>query len=252
MTATGRSETLARLLPYVERARGFSGWDLSLIRERNLDGPVPWDYEAIASEHARPGTSVVDFGTGGGEVLTRIAASSAARFVATEAWGVNAAVAHERLRPRIPLVHCDSERPPFRAVSFDLVLSRHEAIAPAEVDRVLRPRGTFLTQQVVPDTWPELRDFFPRATVFPDHYREYAGWFERHSYELALRRHDYRVAWDTLGDVALHLLIAPWTLPDFDIERDLDALIALEAALTTPEGIVMHDGRYLLEARKPS
>lgn len=248
-----RSETLTRLLPYVERARGFSGWDLGFIRERNLDAPPPWDYEAIAADRVQPGTLAVDFGTGGGEVLARIAAGSGATFVATEAWGVNAVVARDHLRPLgVPLVHCDSERPPFREETFDVVLSRHEAITTAEVDRLLRPGGTFLTQQVVPDTWPELREFFPRATVFPDHYRDYAGWFEAHGYEVSLRRHDYRIAWASLGDLVLHLLIAPWAIPDFDVGRDIDALMAVEAALTTPDGIVMRDGRYLLEAHKPA
>jgi len=149
-------------------------------------------------------------------------------------------------------LRCDSERPPLRDATFDLVLSRHEAIDPAEVDRVLTPGGTFLTQQVTPDYWPELRPFFPRATIFPDHYRGYAAWFEAHVYAVTLRRHDYRVAWESLGDLVAHLLVAPWTIPDFEVERDIEALLALEAALTTSEGIVLTEGRYLLEARKPA
>src|SRR6185312_14068313 len=95
----------------------------------------------------------------------------------------------------------------------------------------LATAGTFLTQQVTPDFWPELRPFFPRATIFPDHSRGYTAWFEAHGYAVTLRRHDYRVAWESLGDLVAHLLVAPWTIPDFEVERDIEALLALEAAL---------------------
>ncbi len=36
------------------------------------------------------------------------------------------------------------------------------------------------------------------------------------------------------------------------MERDIDALLALESDLGTRDGIVMTEGRYLLEVRKPS
>ncbi|HXU24084.1 MAG TPA: methyltransferase domain-containing protein, partial [Tepidiformaceae bacterium] len=196
------AEEIARLQPFVERARDFSGWDLGFIEVRLLDPGPPWDYEALAAGRVRHARQGVDFGTGGGEVLQRILGHVQRRdgsFLATEQWVVNAPVARDRLRALgIPVLRCDSERPPLRGAAFDLVLSRHEAIDPTEVDRVLAPGGTFLTQQVTPDVWPELRPFFPRATVFPDHYRGYAAWFEAHGYAVTLRRHDYRVTWASL------------------------------------------------------
>ncbi|MGH2631858.1 MAG: class I SAM-dependent methyltransferase, partial [Tepidiformaceae bacterium] len=234
------AEEVARLQPFVERARGFSGWDLGFIGVRLLDAGLPWDYEAIAAERVHRAGKIVDFGTGGGEVLARVLALSDGRagsVIATEQWRVNAPLARDRLRPLgVPVLRCDSERPPLRDASVDLVLSRHEAIDPAEVDRVLTPGGRFLTQQVTPDVWSELRRFFPRATVFPDHYRGYARWFEAHGYGVTLQRHDYRVAWASLGELVVNLLVTPWTIPDFDVARDIEALLALEAALTTPEG----------------
>src|SRR6185437_12474628 len=193
------AEEIARLQPFVERARDFSGWDLGFIEVRLLDPGPPWDYEALAAGRVRHARQGVDFGTGGGEVLQRILGHVQGRdgsFLATEQWVVNAPVARDRLRALgVPVLRCDSERPPLRGAAFDLVLSRHEAIDPTEVDRVLAPGGTFLTQQVTPDVWPELRPFSPRATVFPDHYRGYAAWFEAHGYAVTLRRHDYRVTW---------------------------------------------------------
>jgi len=46
------------------------------------------------------------------------------------------------------------------------------------------------------------------------------------------------------------LLVAPWTIPEFDVERDLDALLAFESAQGTEEGLVVTECRYLLVGRK--
>ncbi len=208
-----RAAEIARLQPFVARARDFSGWDLSIVRTRHVEPGPPWDYVALAHARAASARRVVDFGTGGGEVLARIAAGLDATFVGTEQWSVNARVAADRLRHQgIGVVRGDSARPPLRHASVDLALSRHEGVDPAEVDRVLAPGGAFLTQQVAPDNWPELRRYFPRATVFADHYHGYAAWFRARGYAVELQRHDAAVAWETLGDLVLNLLIC-WDDP---------------------------------------
>jgi SAM-dependent methyltransferase len=242
-----------RLRPYIQRARGFSGWDLSFIRMRILDAPPAWDYVARARELAAKATRVLDIGTGGGEVYSDVLAGQPGRFVACEEWVVNAGVARDRLGPLgVPVVRCQTgERAlPFPSRAFDLVLARHEAIDPVEVDRILSPGGTFLTQQVIPDVWPELHRCFPRAAVFPDHWREYPAALRALGYDVQAQRQDYRVTFESLGDLVAMLLISPWEIPAFDPESDLDALLALESELSTPEGIVLRDGRYIVEARK--
>ncbi len=142
-------------------------------------------------------------------------------------------------------------RLPFRDGAFDVFLSRHEAIDPVECDRVLAPGGTFLTQQCSPRDWRELRRFFPRQTVHPEHDREYPEGFRAMGYEVSFQRHDYKVAFGSLGDLVFMLMTAPWTIPDFDPQLEIDALMAVEAELSTADGIVLSEGRYLLEARKP-
>lgn len=70
----------------------------------------------------RDSKSAVDLGTGGGEVLGRIADGvHFARLTATEQWPPNARLAYERLRPLgIATVWCEAEgaRMPFRPVSL--------------------------------------------------------------------------------------------------------------------------------------
>ena len=243
----------ARLRPVVERARRFSGWS-DYPRSRHL-GPAPsWSYEERARELLRTARSVVDLGTGGGERFGDYCAGYRGRAVATEEWAVNAPVAAARLRPLgIEIVRCQSLRLPFAAESFDLVLDRHEELAPEEVARVLAPGGRVLTQQVSPDHWRELRRFFLRANLGSgDLFDEYRDGFAAAGLEIVdARTHTVDAAYSGLGDFVHMLCITPWTIPDFDpLGKDLDALLDLERNLTTEDGLVLTDARFLIEARK--
>lgn len=250
---TTPADRIAELRPYVARAKAFSGWDHSAVRVKTLGPDIPWDFETTARAYASAASRVLDLGTGGGERYAGIARNLAANFVASEAWGVNARVAYDRLLPLgIPLVWATSEQPPFAGASFELVLSRHEAVDPDEVDRMLASGGRFLTQQVMPNHWPELRAHFPRQTVFERHDQAYPAAFRRLGYEVTMQTLEYHVAFETLGDLVFMLITAPWEIPDFDFETEIEALLALERACLTPDGIVLSEGRYMLAARKPA
>jgi SAM-dependent methyltransferase len=248
-----RERAAGELRRVVERARNFSGWSFPDVEMQILD-EAPWDYEALARDYARRATSIVDLGTGGGELFERVAsAATQAQRVASEEWHVNAPVAARRLCPLgIDVVHAQSECPPFRDAAFDLVLSRHEAIAPREIARILAPGGIFLTQQVANDDWRELDAFFPERTVFPDHYRIYQDELRSAGFDVQARSHVGRLAFGSVADVAFMLLASPWDLPGFDPLASVDALLALEDATRTDDGIVLTYARYLLIARKPA
>jgi hypothetical protein len=66
-------------------------------------------------------------------------------------------------------------------------------------------------------------------------------------------RHETPVAYEELGDLVMNLLMAPWEVSNFDpLGRDLAALLDLDTALTTDDGLVLTEARYLIEARKPA
>ena len=248
-----RAEALRRLRPYVERARDFSGWDFSDLKARNLEPGPPWDYERLARAYAGTAASVLDMGTGGGEVLARIRDGLPPRVVATEEWEVNAPVAKRRLAPlAVEVVRCRSLRLPFKDATFDLVLNRHEELAPIEVARVLQRGGRIVTQQVGRHDWRELDRHFPRKTDFGDLFGEYVRGFEANGLMvISSLEHDYKVAYPSLGEVVYMLAVAPWTVPDFDLERDLGALLALEAECQMEDGLVLTESRFLVVAEKP-
>jgi hypothetical protein len=59
------------------------------------------------------------------------------------------------------------------------------------------------------------------------------------------------VAYPSLGEFVYMLAVASWTIPAFDLEADLDALLALEADCLRDEEFVVTEDRYLIIARKP-
>ena len=137
----------------------FAGWDFSWLAARSSIEPLPWSYRREVARYVGSTVTMLDMGTGGGEVLSRLR-SRPRRTVATEAWPPNVPVAAARLRPLdIPVVRDEGSpnntepdgsggRLPFRDGAFGLVINRHEAFRATEVGRVLKPGGAFVTQQV--------------------------------------------------------------------------------------------------------
>jgi hypothetical protein len=87
---------------------------------------------------------------------------------------------------------------------------------------------------------------------FPDHFKLYREGLDRHALTIErAERHEERVRFATLGDVVYLLLVAPWTVPDLDVEREIDTLLALEDGLHDGQGIVFTETHYILVATRP-
>lgn len=240
-----------RLRPFVERSRAFTGWEFHDIALRNLDPPPLWDFGRVVDAQAGGRRSVLDLGTGGGEWLSSLRPFLPSNVVATEEWSKNAPIAFRVLSPLgVRLVRAKSVCLPFRNRSFDLVIDRHEAFEPTEVDRVLMRGGCFVTQQVGRHDWKELRRYFPRMTDFGDQRSEYSNALADRGFAVESSEHDARVAYASLGDFVFMLCISPWTIPEFSVETDLDSLLAFESECLTEDGLVVTECRYLIVARK--
>lgn len=246
-----RDRELARLKPWTDKALHFSGWDLSSVQPRLLEQGPAWDYEKIVREYASGKKQVLDIGTGGGEVLSRIRSSLPHTTLATEEWNVNAPVAKRLLAPLdVDVIRCRSMRLPFRSQLFDLVLDRHEELDPAEICRALSEGGHVVTQQVG-DHWRELKRYFPRASDFSKIYSDYVRGFKEAGLRiLRNEQHYYRIAYKSLGEFVYLLSVAPWEVPGFSLENDLDALLALESRQMTPDGLTLTESRFLIIAQK--
>lgn len=240
---------LEELNRYADAARGLEGWELDYSPEPLTEGP-PWDYESMARSLAAESGRVLDLGTGGGEVMSRIIAGLRCTVVATEEWVVNAPVAARTLRGRASVVRASAVQLPFADASFDLILSRHEAIDPAEIARVLDTPGRFLSQQVIPDLWHELRSVFPDMTMFPDHFSAYRAGLGEAGLEVEYVDEFRRpVEFRKLGHLVYHLVAAPWTIPNFDVASHLEGLQTLQQQIDSGQPLVLTEGYYVIQAR---
>ena len=144
-----------------EESASIVGWDWSHLDGRISEDPTPWNYEGIARDLLIESKSVLDMGTGGGELLSSFG-SLPPRVAATEIDKSFAAVARKRLVPLgVEVVECDHDRgTPFEDGEFDLVLNRHSSLPVDEIFRVLSPGGVFFSQQVDPQVEGDIREAF--------------------------------------------------------------------------------------------
>jgi SAM-dependent methyltransferase len=232
------------------------GWDFSWLNGRAAEQRPSWGYSRLAAERMAVASAAVDIGTGGGEVLAAIPALPA-RMAATEAWPPNVTVAAARLRPRGVAVVAAGVRPglPFRPGVFDLVLSRHPVETWwAEVARLLRPGGTFLSQQIGAGTVRELREFMmgpqpPSTRRSPERARAAAE--DAGLVVTDLRAESLRTEFYDVGAVVYFLRKVIWNVPDFTVARYRAQLAALHERIGADGAFVTYAKRFLIEARKP-
>src|SRR5207245_3404549 len=88
-----RVKATDRLRPFIEKARGFRGWSLEEVAPTRIGPRYPWDYRHRAADLFGRASSVLDMGTGGGELFADLCRGRRGRAVATEPWHVNAPIA---------------------------------------------------------------------------------------------------------------------------------------------------------------
>jgi SAM-dependent methyltransferase len=236
-----------------DAAAPFQGWDFNYLNGRISEAKPDWDYPAQAAAVARRSRDILDIDTGGGEFLSSLAPFPG-RATAVEGFVPNLAVARQRLGPLgIPVLQADAAvHLPFEDGVFDLLLNRHGAIQCAEIHRVLKRGGAFLTQQVSGDNLVDLMDRFGAKPAWP------ANTLDQVSRHLVALGFDIRVgkAWSgpvtfsDVGALVYFLKAIPWIIEGFDVERDLEPLMALHAALQAGYPLQFTCNRFLIEAVK--
>jgi SAM-dependent methyltransferase len=240
------------------------GWDFSWFEGRATEERPPWGYarmlgQRMAALAGVPGAAAADLQTGGGEVLATIPAAPS-MLVATESWRPNVEVARRNLAPlgaRVVQVQDEYADLPFADVSFDLVVSRHPVdVRWDEVARVLKPGGSYFSQDVgdgsvgeltefmmgpQPDTGGQTRD--PKWSVMG---AETAGLTV-----VQVREFRGRMEFRDIAAVVHFLRKVIWIVPGFSPDAYLHRLRALHERIESAGPFVATSVRFLFEARKP-
>ncbi|NEA56990.1 class I SAM-dependent methyltransferase [Streptomyces sp. SID13666] len=235
------------------------GWDFSWLDGRASEERPSWGYARAMGERMARATAALDIQTGGGEVLAGVPRLPALT-VATESWPPNVAKATALLHPLGAVVVADEDEPPlpFGDAAFDLVVSRHPVTTWwTEIARVLRPGGTYFSQQVGPASVFELVEYFlgplpaeVKRGRHPDDARTAA---EAAGLEvLDLRMETLRTEFHDIGAVIYFLRKVIWMVPGFTVEQYRTELKALDEQIRTDGSFVAHTTRFLIEARKSS
>jgi SAM-dependent methyltransferase len=237
-------------------AAPVEGWDFSWFEGRATEERPPWGYARHMAERMARADAALDVETGGGEVLGEIDRAPGL-LVATESWPPNVAVARDRLRPLGAHVVAVADSPalPFVDDVFDLVVSRHPVVVLwDEIARVLRPGGTYFSQQIGPRTNRELTDFFmePRPVNERRSAASARAAAEAAGLEVVdLRECALRVEFFDVGAVVYFLRKVLWTVPGFTPEAYAERLRAMHERIRS-DGMFSSTGRRLLvEARRP-
>jgi SAM-dependent methyltransferase len=232
----------------------FSGWDFSHLKDRLFDESPPWDYIEMARQFVQKSEAVLDIGTGGGELFASLAPFPK-HAVATESWEPNIPVARNKLEPTgVKVVGVKSEDDtPFKDGEFDTVLNRHADFKPAEIYRILRPGGTFLTQQVGGNNLWDLAEEFDATLPYKKLTFDY---WQREIQDagLVLKQAEEwqgKMEFMDIGALAYFIKAVPWQVPGFDIDRDIHYLEKLHHKLENGERLAYTQIRFLFQAEKP-
>lgn len=233
------------------------GWDFSSVRA--VRDPAPWDYEDVVLSSG-PRQSVLDIGTGGGELLGHMYASvNWENVIALDHSQRMAAAAKTNLGGRAPLVVGDAAAVPARPGWFDLVLDRHASVDPGEVARLLRSGGVFITQQVGPRNTQSIFDAFGWGSNWlqfaqddppPRRCKDLAGDFRALGCVVE-RVEEYEVGYAFLDLDSLVFFLKSAPMPEaFDPARHVDGVNRLLAGSLSDRGVETTEHRELLVVRR--
>ncbi len=241
-----------------------NGWDFSWFEGRATEERPPWGYARLLGERMAalagvPGAAALDLQTGGGEVLASVPAAPPV-LVATESWPPNLPVATgnlARLGARVVAVDDPVGDLPFADATFDLVVSRHPVgVRWDEVARVLKPTGTYFSQEVGDGSVGELTEFLMGPLPEEDGPTRDPKWSVLGATHAGLKVTDLRefrgrMEFYDVAAVVHFLRKVIWIVPDFTVAAYLDRLRALHERIEADGPFVATTVRSLIEARKP-
>lgn len=240
-----------------EIEKPFSGWDFSYITEtgRMSNSLLSWSYGSMALPLIQKSTSMLDMGTGGGELLSKLQPFPE-KVCATEGYPPNVPVAKERLEPLGVEVYQIGEDDllPFDDQQFDLIINKHESYSPSEVCRVLTDGGIFVTQQVGGADYVDIN----HALGAPVN-DEFSHWelvfaekeLRENGFEIIEAKEEFPIQrFYDIGALLYYLKAIPWQVPDFKSENYIAQLYKIHEMIQLKGYFDVKQHRFILKAKK--
>ncbi|WP_214107061.1 class I SAM-dependent methyltransferase [Acrocarpospora catenulata] len=230
------------------------GWDFSWFEGRASEERPSWGYSKLLAQRMAEAKAGLDLQTGGGEVLAGIP-TAPPRLAATESWEPNLEIARRALAKfNAEVIQAgDMDDLPFANATFDLVTSRHPvATRWDEIHRVLRPGGTYLSQQVGPASVRELTDLLmgPQPVNPSRSPMTLVAAAEAAGLEIVdLRQQALRMEFHDIAAVIHFLRKVIWIVPGFTVPTYRAQLTTLHTFIERHGPFVAHSHRILIEAR---
>ena len=233
------------------------GWDFSHLDGRyGEEQDIPWNYDSLVRQYLKKDMKLLDYDTGGGEYLLSLG-HPFGNTAATEGFAPNVQLCREKLIPLgIDLRECsDPSHIPFRDNAFDLVINRHGDFDPAELRRILKPGGMFITQQV-----GEQNDRDLVRMILPDVETPFSGHnlavqrkaFEDNGFEIVAGDEFFgSIRFYDVGALVWFARIIEWEFAGFSVDRCFDRLLKLQDQVKEKGVIEGTTHRYMIVARKP-
>ncbi|MDN5300017.1 MAG: hypothetical protein PWP51_2570 [Clostridiales bacterium] len=238
-----------------EAAFAFKGWDFSHLDGRWESESLPWDYRTIVRSVLKQTDQLLDMGTGGGEFLLTLGHPYVLT-TATEAYAPNVDYCLRHLAPRgIQIVQTyEDDKLPFEDSHFDIIINRHESFDAAEVCRVLKTGGYFITQQVGGENNRDLSQRLIEAYVpsFPQHtlsnnstMLQDAGFHILQSDEVFTP-----IRFFDVGALVYFAKIITWEFPDFSVDDAFEKLCQCQREIEAKGYIQGTEHRFVIVAQK--
>jgi SAM-dependent methyltransferase len=232
------------------------GWDFSWFEGRATEERPSWGYARLIGERMRGVGAALDVQTGGGEVLASIP-EPPPLLRATESWPPNLEVARRNLAPLgAEVAEAPDNGPlPYGDETFDLVVSRHPTVTIwPEIARVLKPGGSYLSQQVGAGSMHAVTEAMmgpmpigaDRSTEVVSGGAEAAGLVV-----TDLRHESLRTEFFDIAAVVYYLRKVIWIVPGFSVDRYRNRLRVVNEQIQRDGAFVAYSKRFLIEARRP-
>jgi SAM-dependent methyltransferase len=239
-----------------EELAHIHGWDFSHIAGRYTEqDDLPWDYREMILQHLTPEMKLLDIDTGGGEFL-RSLNHPCENTAATENYLPNVQLCRNVFTPLGIDFHAVDGKGmlPFEDNRFDIVINRHGDFNAAEIYRVLKPGGLFITQQVGAENDRELVMLLCGEVPlpFPEQYLNImSGIFQDAGFEILKAEEAFRpIRFFDVGALVWFARIIQWEFPDFSVDTHLEGLLNAHQILEENGCIEGTTHRFLLMARK--